>query len=69
MRVERLGVARVLPLRKYSLDRAVRQLGALLDDPEARLKARKTAELLAPEDGARTLADRIVARLRRDVAA
>ena len=69
MRAERLGVARVLPYRRYSLERAVRQLGALLGDPEVRLKARKTAELLAPEDGARTLADRIVARLRPDVAA
>jgi UDP:flavonoid glycosyltransferase YjiC (YdhE family) len=69
MRAARLGVARVLPYRKFARERAARQLGALLGDPEVRLKARKTAELLAPEDGARTLADRIVARLRRDVAA
>jgi rhamnosyltransferase subunit B len=69
MRAERLGVAAVLPFRKFSRERAERQLGALLGDPDTRIRARKTAELLADEDGARTLADRISARLRRDVAA
>lgn len=64
MRAERFGVARVLPYPRYSLERAVRQLGALLTDPEVRLKARKTAELLAHEDGAGALTDLIVARLR-----
>jgi UDP:flavonoid glycosyltransferase YjiC (YdhE family) len=69
MRAERLGVARVLPYREYTHRRVVRQLGALLSDPEVRPKARTTAEFMAGEDGARTLADRIATRLKSDVAA
>jgi UDP:flavonoid glycosyltransferase YjiC (YdhE family) len=69
MKVERLGVAKVLPYRNLSHGSLVRQLEGLLNDPEVQLQARKTAELQAGEDGAGTLAGRVIRRLSAGVAA
>jgi UDP:flavonoid glycosyltransferase YjiC (YdhE family) len=61
-RVARLGVARVLPRRLFSVARAERDLRALLEQPAYAQRAREVAETIALEDGAAEAA-RIVERL------
>jgi UDP:flavonoid glycosyltransferase YjiC (YdhE family) len=61
-RVARLGVARVLPRRRFSAGRAERDLRALLEQPAYAQRAREVAATIALEDGAAEAA-RIVERL------
>jgi UDP:flavonoid glycosyltransferase YjiC (YdhE family) len=61
-RVARLGVARVLPRRRFSTARAERDLRALLEQPAYGQRAREVAAAIALEDGAAEAA-RIVERL------
>jgi len=50
-RCGRLGVSRALPRERYGRDRAAAVIGGLLDDVQARPKARDCARVLASEDG------------------
>jgi len=60
-RAARLGVGRVLPLRRaHSATRIVRELRALLDDPAHARSAAEAAEKLRGDDGAAVAAQRIV---------
>lgn len=47
----RLGVSRTLPRAKYTRDRAVETIGALLADAAARPRAKEAATVIAGEDG------------------
>ena len=51
-RARRLGVARVLPRQRYTVDAAVAEIGSLLDHPERSRRAHEVAETIALEDGA-----------------
>jgi len=68
-RAQRLGVARVLPPRRYRSATASRELRLLLGDDGLRARARRTGEAVSAEDGA-AQASRIVLdtleRLRRE---
>jgi UDP:flavonoid glycosyltransferase YjiC (YdhE family) len=50
-RVERLGVARVLPRRESSADTLAGELDALLDDEEYRRRAEEVGQIVGGEDG------------------
>jgi UDP:flavonoid glycosyltransferase YjiC (YdhE family) len=50
-RVERLGVARVLPRRELSADTLAGELDALLDDEEYRRRAEEVGQIVGGEDG------------------
>jgi UDP:flavonoid glycosyltransferase YjiC (YdhE family) len=63
-RVARLGVARVLPSRHYTVARVARELRRLLDD-QFRQRAVAVKDQLQNEDGARAALDAIEARLAR----
>lgn len=56
-RVERLGVARVLPRAGYRVDRLVFELDRLLTTPEYATRAKELADLLARERGAQAACD------------
>jgi UDP:flavonoid glycosyltransferase YjiC (YdhE family) len=56
-RVRRLGVARVLGPRRYTADRAARELQKLLDTPTYAGRARHLAEQMLHEDGTKTACD------------
>jgi UDP:flavonoid glycosyltransferase YjiC (YdhE family) len=51
-RAARVGVARVLYPRSYGVRRAVRELGALLDDPRVAARAESVGAEVRAEDGA-----------------
>ncbi len=56
-RMQRLGVARVLPRERYMAARAARVLGGLLGDPAYAARAWAAAERLKGEDGLRCACD------------
>jgi UDP:flavonoid glycosyltransferase YjiC (YdhE family) len=58
-RLERLGVARVIPRSKYSAKLASAQLGHLLADSAYATRAQEVARIIAAEDGVRTACDAI----------
>ena len=61
LRMERLGVARVLPRERYTAVRAARALRSLLQRPGYRVKARGAAEKLAEEQGIAAACDALEA--------
>lgn len=58
-RAARLGVARILPRKRYSSRRASASLAALLDEPHYAGRARAVSATVAMEDGAAIAAARI----------
>jgi UDP:flavonoid glycosyltransferase YjiC (YdhE family) len=56
-RVQRLGIARSLPIRKYSATTAARELKCLLDDPAFERRAAEIAGRMRLEDGAARACD------------
>jgi UDP:flavonoid glycosyltransferase YjiC (YdhE family) len=58
-RLERLGVARVLPSRKASAPALMQELDILLTEPRYAVRAREVAAVVSREDGAQTAAARI----------
>ncbi|HQR53293.1 MAG TPA: glycosyltransferase [Burkholderiales bacterium] len=58
-RAQRLGVARCIPRAKFSVERAVEALQALLDDARHAQSAQAVAEAIRAEDGVRAACDRI----------
>ncbi len=64
-RVEKLGVGRVLPWKRFSVDRLVAQMQTLVGDPGYAERARKLGAVIAREDGAGTTADEIEKLLSR----
>ncbi|CAN5720598.1 glycosyltransferase [soil metagenome] len=58
-RVARLGVSRVLPLRRFSPRRAAEELRRLLDDPSYATRAGEIGRRIQAEDGARAASDAI----------
>ena len=58
-RLERLGVARVIPRSKYSAKCASAQLGHMLADAAYAARAQEVARTIAGEDGVRTACDAI----------
>ena len=62
-RVIRLGVAAVLPARRYRADRAAGLLRGLLEDPEVRPRAARLGAALREEQGARLAANTIESAL------
>ncbi|HYG82515.1 MAG TPA: glycosyltransferase [Pyrinomonadaceae bacterium] len=58
-RVERLGVGRTLPRKKYTAANVVEELGRLLGDETYAERAAAVGEVVRGEDGARTAADEI----------
>lgn len=63
-RLQRLGVARTLPRRKYEASRVVRELEMLLGDANNRLRAESIARQIEKENGPRVAADAIEKVLR-----
>ncbi|HEU5430827.1 MAG TPA: nucleotide disphospho-sugar-binding domain-containing protein, partial [Thermomicrobiales bacterium] len=62
-RVRRLGIARVLPSRRYDAPRAARALTALLDDAGYRTRAAAVGETVRAEQGVAAACDAIEAVL------
>jgi UDP:flavonoid glycosyltransferase YjiC (YdhE family) len=58
-RLERMGVAKVLPRSRYSGSAAARELSALLRDPKIGERAKRLAAAIAGEDGLNAACDRI----------
>jgi UDP:flavonoid glycosyltransferase YjiC (YdhE family) len=56
-RVVRLGIARSLPIRKYTASRAARELARLLDDAAVERRAQEVASRLRFENGAARACD------------
>ena len=56
-RLQRLGVAEILPARRYSADRAAALLGRLSGIPDYRQQAEKAAQAMSKEDGAKVASD------------
>lgn len=56
-RVTRLGIARTIPRRRYTPERAAAELHALLDDPNYAQRAAKIGEQVRQEDGVRAACD------------
>lgn len=65
MRLQRRGIARVIPKAKYSAARAARELKALLDDSGYATRAREIGNRVQQENGASAAADAIEAALER----
>ena len=65
LRCERLGIARTVPRRRWSVPHATAALGALLVDSDAARKAATVGERVRAERGAEAAADAIEAALRR----
>jgi UDP:flavonoid glycosyltransferase YjiC (YdhE family) len=64
-RVQRLGIARVIPKERYDAARVTRALGELLDDPAPTGRAAEIGRLVRAEDGAAVAGDAIEALLAR----
>ncbi|MFA5963699.1 MAG: nucleotide disphospho-sugar-binding domain-containing protein [Sphingomonas sp.] len=62
-RLHRLGVARVVALRRYGTRRAVAALGRLLDSPDAADRARALAPQMTRDDGPAIIAHWVTERL------
>ena len=62
-RLKRLGVARVLRLKRYTEKRAFAALGRLLDTPAAARRARALAPAMTRDDGPASIASWGEARL------
>ncbi|GAB3551438.1 glycosyltransferase [Spirosoma fluminis] len=54
LRIQRLGVGRMLPANHYSADRVVTELTALLQQPTYQLRATQLRKQVMTEDGAQT---------------
>ena len=65
MRLQRLGVARVIAKPKYSLHRAAQALKTILDDSGYALRAKEIGLRVQKENGARSAADAIENALER----
>lgn len=65
-RLTRLGVARRLPYGRFSLERAVAELEALLADQTYASRARELGAIVAREDGAAKAVEKIAALLERE---
>ena len=66
-RMRRLGVARTIAKSDYTVERVVRKVRALLDEPEFAENAKKAAAQLAQEDGVKTACDALEALHAADV--
>lgn len=64
-RLVRLGVADVLPARRYRASRVVKKLGRLLDDEALTQRAHAFARVILREEGASHAADAVESVLRR----
>ncbi|WP_426690610.1 glycosyltransferase [Rhodanobacter ginsengiterrae] len=64
-RLQRLGVAEILPARRYRADRAAQRLQPLLHDPDYVNNAARVALAMRDENGAARAADVIEAALRK----
>jgi UDP:flavonoid glycosyltransferase YjiC (YdhE family) len=64
-RVERLGVARVLPRRESSADTLAGELDALLDDEEYRRRAEEVGQIVGGEDGVSVACEALSAEVDR----
>jgi UDP:flavonoid glycosyltransferase YjiC (YdhE family) len=62
-RAARLGIARVIPRRRYTPERAARELGRLLDDPRYARRAVEIGEEVRKEDGVGAACDALEAFL------
>jgi UDP:flavonoid glycosyltransferase YjiC (YdhE family) len=62
-RVQRLGIARVIPKERYTAGRVTRALRQLLDDPAPADRAAEIGRLVRQEDGAAVASDAIEALL------
>jgi len=60
-RVTRLGIARSLPIGRYTASRAADQLGRLLDQPSYQRRASEIGRKIAAETGTQTACDALVA--------
>jgi UDP:flavonoid glycosyltransferase YjiC (YdhE family) len=56
-RVTRLGIARIIPRRRYTPERAAATLRELLENPEHALRASEIGEKVRQEDGVRAACD------------
>jgi rhamnosyltransferase subunit B len=65
-RCGRLGVARALPRDRYRGDRAAAVIGGLLDDAQARPKARDCARVISSEDGVSAACDALEALMKKN---
>ncbi len=63
LRMQRLGVARVLPRERYTAARAARALARLLHTPSFMVKATEAAAIMAAEDGLHTACDALESAL------
>jgi UDP:flavonoid glycosyltransferase YjiC (YdhE family) len=61
-RMQRLGIGRTLPRRRYNADRAALELRILLDDRSYRERAKSIGERVSQEDGAKAACDAILTR-------
>jgi rhamnosyltransferase subunit B len=66
-RVTRLGIARSIPRRRYTPERAATELHALLDDPGYAQRAGEIGEQVRQEDGVRNSCDALETLLQRGV--
>ncbi|MCH7688865.1 MAG: glycosyltransferase, partial [Planctomycetes bacterium] len=64
-RVNRLGIARTIPKRRYTPDRAVAALRRLLDDPAYSQRALKVGEQMRQEHGVSAACDALENLLRK----
>jgi rhamnosyltransferase subunit B len=62
-RAERLGVSRTISREKYTIDRAVRELSALLTDPSYAARAVEVGRIVSAEDGVNLACETILSRL------
>jgi UDP:flavonoid glycosyltransferase YjiC (YdhE family) len=63
-RLRRLGIARVIPGRRYTVSRAITELRHLLDDPSYPQRASEVGERLGQENGVRVACDALETLLR-----
>jgi UDP:flavonoid glycosyltransferase YjiC (YdhE family) len=63
-RLRRLGIARTIPGRRYTVSRAITELRHLLDDPSYPQRASEVGERLGQENGVRVACDALETLLR-----
>jgi rhamnosyltransferase subunit B len=62
-RAERLGVSRTISRENYTVNRAVKELSALLTDPSYATRAKEIGRLVSAEDGVSLACETILSRL------
>jgi UDP:flavonoid glycosyltransferase YjiC (YdhE family) len=62
-RAERLGVSRTISRENYTIDRAVKELSALLADPSYAARAEEIGRIVSAEDGVSLACEKILSRL------